>query len=428
MQHTPFLSSEARQAIQDEARAAAHAMPLEDIDLADGRLHANDTIWAYYERLRREAPVHYRREEGNRAGRAYWSVTRYQDIMDVDINHKVFSSEAEHGGIVVMHIPTRQLNRSFIAMDPPDHDEQRRAVSPVVAPENLRRLSGLIRERVCRILDDLPRNETFDWVERVSKELTTQMLVTLYDFPFEERHLLPFWTEVITAIPPIDDEPAWQKRDVEMERMWNYFTNLWNERVNAEPRNDLISMLAHSPATRNMTPSNFRGNIVLLTVGGNDTTRNSISGGLLFLNQNPDQYEKLIANPALISSMVPEIIRYQTPLAHMARTALQDIELGGQMIRKGDRVVMWYASGNRDDTAIENPDQFIIDRARPRNHLSFGFGVHRCVGNRLAEMQLTILWEEILKRFPRIEVVGEPVRVPSPFVHGYASMPVRIAA
>ena len=424
----PLLTPEARKAAQDAARANAYAMPIEDIDLSDGTLYEKDTVWPYFERLRREAPVHFRREEGARAGRGFWSVTRYQDIMAVDINHQVFSSEAEHGGIVVFKLPERSLNRSFIAMDPPDHDAQRRAVSPVVAPDNLRRLSGLIRERVCRILDGLPRNETFDWVERVSKELTTQMLATLFDFPFEERHLLPYWTETITAIPPLGDEAAWAAREVELKKMWEYFTRLWNERVNAVPSNDLISMLAHSPATRNMTPSEFRGNVVLLIVGGNDTTRNSISGGLLFLNQNPDQYDKLIANPALVASMVPEIVRYQTPLSHMARTALTDYELGGQTIRKGDRVVMWYASGNRDDTAIENPDQFIIDRARPRNHLSFGFGVHRCVGNRLAEMQLAILWEEILKRFPRIEVVGEPERVNSCFVHGYASMPVRIPA
>ena len=274
------LTRAAREALQAKAREAAYAMPLEDIDLSDGALHAQDTVWPYYERLRREAPVHFRREAGAVAGRAFWSVTRYQDIMSVDINHKVFSSEAEHGGIVVMNVPARVRNRSFIAMDPPDHDAQRRAVSPVVAPDNLKRLSGLIRERVCRILDDLPRNETFDWVERVSKELTAQMLATLFGFPFDDRHLLPYWTEVITAVPPIDDEPAWQARDVELARMFDYFTGLWNERVNAEPSNDLISMLAHSPATREMTPSNFRGNVVLLTVGGNDTTRNSISGGL----------------------------------------------------------------------------------------------------------------------------------------------------
>ncbi|MDB5481862.1 MAG: cytochrome, partial [Caulobacteraceae bacterium] len=206
-----------------------------------------------------------------------------------------------------------------------------------------------------------------------------------------------------------------------------YFTKLWNERVNSDPTGDLVSMLAHGEATRNMEPREYFGNIVLLTVGGNDTTRNTISGSVLALNQNPDQYKKLRENPALIPSMVSETIRWQTPLAHMRRRALQDFEFQGKTIRKGDKVIMWYVSGNRDESAIENPDAFVIDRKRPRQHLSFGFGIHRCVGNRLAEMQLRIVWEEILKRWDFVEVVGEPRRVRSSFVKGYETLPVRIA-
>jgi cytochrome P450 len=164
-----------------------------------------------------------------------------------------------------------------------------------------------------------------------------------------------------------------------------------------------------------------------LIVGGNDTSRNSISGGLYALNQFPEQYDKLRANHGLVTSMTPEIIRWQTPLAHMRRTAVADIEIGGKQIKKGDKVVMWYVSGNRDEAVIDDPDAFVIDRERPRQHLSFGFGIHRCVGNRLAELQLRIVWEEILKRFERIEVVEEPVRVRSSFVKGYESMAVRIA-
>jgi len=211
--------------------------------------------------------------------------------------------------------------------------------------------------------------------------------------------------------------------------MLQEFMGLWNARVNlAEPKGDLISMLAHNPATRDMPPMEFMGNLVLLIVGGNDTTRNSITGGLKFLSDNPGEFKKLRENPALVESLVSEIIRYQTPLAHMRRTALEDTILGGQHIRKGDKVIMWYVSGNRDERAIENPDAFIIDRPRARQHMSFGFGIHRCVGNRLAELQLKILWEEILKRFDTIEVMGEPERVPSAFVKGYKSLMVRIPA
>jgi cytochrome P450 len=263
-------------------------------------------------------------------------------------------------------------------------------------------------------------------VDRVSIELTTQMLATLFDFPWEDRRKLTRWSDVATAVPGSGIIDSEEQRQAELLECLTYFTGLWNERVNKEPGSDLISMMAHADATRDMQPMEYLGNLLLLIVGGNDTTRNSLSGGVLFLHDNPQEFRKLTDNPGLIESMVPEIIRYQTPLAHMRRTALQDAELGGKTIRKGDRVVMWYVSGNRDDEAIENPDAFIIDRARPRQHLSFGFGIHRCVGNRLAEMQLRIVWEEILKRFPRIEVMDEPRRVYSSFVKGYETLPVRI--
>jgi cytochrome P450 len=314
----------------------------------------------------------------------------------------------------------------FIAMDPPRHDAQRKVVSPIVAPGNLAVLEHTIRERAQQILDGLPRGEPFDWVDRVSIELTTQMLAILFDFPFADRRKLTRWSDVATAVPGGGVVDTEEQRQAELRECAAYFMNLWNERVNAPPQNDLISMLAHGDSTRNMTPQEFLGNLILLIVGGNDTTRNSLSGGLYAFSKFPEQYRKLRENPALIDSAVPEIIRWQTPLAHMRRTALADAELGGQQIKAGDKVIMWYVSGNRDEEAIETPDELIIDRARPRQHLSFGFGIHRCVGNRLAEMQLRIVWEEILKRDLDIEVLGEPGRVFSTFIKGYTSLPVRI--
>jgi len=409
------------------ARERAFSLPIDQVDPADPQLFFDDTVGHYFERLRRDDPVH--RAESPLFG-PYWSVTKYQDIMAVDTNHKVFSSDWTHGGITVADQPEGERLQMFIAMDPPRHDEQRKAVSPIVAPGNLANMESLIRERTARVLDGLPRGETFDWVDRVSIELTTLMLATLFDFPLEDRRKLTRWSDVATANPDVDRSvvSTREQRMAELGEMLQYFTRLWNERVNAPPKTDLISMLAHGPSTRNMGPMELMGNLVLLIVGGNDTTRNSMTGGLLALSRNPGEYAKLRANPALIESMVPEIIRWQTPLAHMRRTALDDIELGGKTIRKGDKVVMWYLSGNRDETAIEHANRFVIDRARPRQHLSFGFGIHRCVGNRLAELQLRILWEEILERFPVIEVLGEPTRVRSAFVRGYTSLPVRIPA
>jgi cytochrome P450 len=406
-------------------RDAIYAAPLESLDPAQPALFQADTVWPIFERLRREDPVHF--TEGGEFG-PYWSITKYNDIMAVDTNHQVFSSDFLLGGIT---IGGGQANIEplpmFIAMDPPRHDVQRKAVSPAVSPGNLQIIAPLIRERAGAILDGLPIGEEFDWVDLVSKELTAMTLATLFDAPQEDRRKLPYWSDVVTAIPMPGGivESLEQKLEIFVEYQ-AYFAELWNKKVNAPPTGDLISMLAHHPETRNMAPREFFGNVVLLTVGGNDTTRNTISGSVFELNRNPDQYAKLRANPDLIASMVSETIRYQTPLAHMRRTAVADIEFQGKQIRKGDKVVMWYASGNRDETVIDNPDAYIIDRERPRQHISFGFGIHRCVGNRLAELQLQIIWEEILKRFPEIVVTGEPRRSYSVFVRGFETLPVMI--
>ncbi len=406
------------------AREEAYSTPLKDFHPGAPRLFQNDTLWPYFERLRNEEPVHYCT---NAPIEPYWSVTKYNDIMHVDTNHGVFSSDVRNGGISIRDVPPGYDWPSFIAMDQPLHSAQRKTVSPMFTPTHLDELAILIRQRAAKVLDALPRNETFNFVERVSIELTTQMLATLFDFPWDDRAKLTRWSDVSTALPKSGVVSSPEERRREMDECAAYFTKMWNERVNSEPRNDLLSMMAHSDATRHMDADNLMGNLILLIVGGNDTTRNTMTGSVLALSENPDQFVKLRENPDLIDTMVPEVIRWQTPLAHMRRTALSDTVLGGKTIKKGDRVVMWYVSGNRDEEVIENPNDFIIDRARPRTHLSFGFGIHRCVGMRLAELQLKIVWQEMLKRFDRIDVVGEPKRVYSSFVKGYESLPVRIS-
>ncbi len=407
--------------ILKDARAKAYATPLDQLNPAQPELFQANAMWPIFERLRKEDPVHFAAESEYGP---YWSITKYNDIMAVDTNHQVFSSEP---GITIADQDGEEGPLPmFIAMDPPKHDVQRKTVSPAVSPMNLAILEPLIRERAAKILDSLPIGEEFDWVDKVSMELTAMTLATLFDMPQEDRRKLTYWSDVVTAAPGqglIDTIE--QKMEIFVE-YHAYFTKLWNERVNAPPAGDLISMLAHGEATRNMEPREYFGNVVLLTVGGNDTTRNTITGSVLALNQNPDQYKKLRENPGLIPSMVSETIRWQTPLAHMRRIATRDFDIGGKTIKKGDKVVMWYVSGNRDDEVIENPNAYIIDRERPRQHISFGFGIHRCVGNRLAELQLKIIWEEILARFPDIQVVAEPKRVYSSFVKGYESMKVII--
>jgi cytochrome P450 len=400
-------------------------LPLETFDVSKAELFEQDLHWEYFRRLRKEAPVHYCPD--SLVG-PYWSVTKYNDIVAVDTNHKVFSSQPSIG----IGDPSDGIYPPmFIAMDPPIHDIQRKAAQPAVAPGQLADLEGLIRTRVVNILESLPMGERFNWVDKVSIELTTQMLATLFDFPFEDRHKLPFWSDVSTttdAAGIVGADMEWRMKH--LTECVQYFSRLWMERAAAPPKMDFISLLAHNPDTAGMinNPMELMGNLMLLIVGGNDTTRNSISGGVYFLNQFPAEYAKLKADPSLIPNMVSEIIRYQTPLPHMRRKALEDIEFGGQRIRKGDKVVMWYVSGNRDEEVIERPDEFLIDRPNARRHISFGFGIHRCMGNRVAEMQLRILWEEILKRFDRIEVVGPPKRVHSNFVRGYEELPVIVHA
>jgi len=409
------------------ARAKAYSMPLDEINPADPELFRTYTMWPYFERLRKEDPVHYTAE--HEFG-PYWSVTKYNDIMAVDTNHEAFSSEPT---ITIAERDDEDFKLSmFIAMDPPKHDVQRKTVSPIVAGPNLAALEPIIRERAAGILDSLPIGEEFDWVDKVSIELTTMTLATLFDFPWEDRRKLTYWSDIATAAPSSrffsSEEASDAERKAALFQCADYFLNLWNERVNAPPKNDLISMLAHGEATRNMDRMEYLGNLILLIVGGNDTTRNSISGSLYALNKTPDQYAKLKADHSLITPMVSEAIRWQTPLAYMRRTATRDVELGGKTIRKGEKVLMWYVSGNRDEEILERPNDFWIERPNVRRHLSFGFGIHRCVGNRLAELQLKIIWEEMLKRFPHIEVIGEPTRIYSSFVKGYEKMSVVIPA
>ena len=405
-------------------RALAWKLPLADLDPSNGHLFRDDSIGAYFERLRREDPVHYCAQ--SRFG-PYWSVTRYRDIQAVELDPGVFSSSAALGGIALSTSGLPDPNPSFITTDPPRHDEQRAAVNDAAGPARVARMESLIRDRVCEVLDALPIGEVFDWVPRVSIELTTHILAILFDFPREERRLLTWWSDIATGHPK-DDGPvtSWEMRAQELQRCHAYFQRLWRARADDPSGDDLLSMMARSPAMRALPPDEFLGNLLLLIVGGNDTTRNSITGGVLALNRYPAEYDKLRADPGLVVSLVPEIIRWQTPLAHMARTALDDVELGGKTIRRGDRVALWYLSANRDDSVIEEPERLVIDRKSPRRHLSFGFGVHHCMGSRLAEAQLRVLWEELLRRFPSIEVVAPPVRVMSNFVHGYASLPVLI--
>lgn len=412
----------------EEAIPEVDELALTEIDVSNPFLYGQGQWQPYFKRLRDEAPVHYR---ATSPFGPYWSVTRYDDIVTVDKDFETFSAEPQ----IVLGDPPEGLDiEMFIAMDPPRHDEQRGAVQGVVAPQNLEEMEDLIRSRVQEVLDDLPLHEPFDWVDKVSIELTSRMLATLLDFPYEQRRKLVYWTELAAssagATGGATDLDEMYRGVADMAKS---FSALWHDKAarlaeGEEPGYDLITLMQMSPDTKDLInrPMEFLGNLILLVVGGNDTTRNSMSGGVYALNQFPDQFDRLKADHSLIPKLVHEVIRWQTPLAYMRRIATRDTVLNGQFIRKGDKIVMWYASANRDERRFEDPDDFVIDRHNARNHLSFGIGVHRCMGARLAELQLRILWEELLARFEDIEVVEEPEYLQSNFVRGYTKMMVTL--
>jgi cytochrome P450 len=405
-----------------EAVPPASSLDLETLDLVDGEIWRQNKMWDRFDRLRAEDPIHYTPDSF--VG-PYWSVTTYEDIMAVDTDHHRFSSSWEHGGITLGE-PLEDFEMPmFIAMDEPRHSEQRKTVQPAVAPNMLKEYEPLIRSRTQGLLDSLPVNEPFDWVDRVSVELTTMMLATLFDFPFENRRQLTRWSDVVTNMHNPDicpgGEEQWRR---EMMECLTTFMGIYQQRQSIPQQNDLMSLLAHGEKTKNMTPMELLGNVILLIVGGNDTTRNTMTASVFALNKYPEQYEKLKADQSLIPNMVSETIRWQTPLAFMRRTALEDVQLRDKLIKKGDQVAMWYISGNRDEKFWDKPNDYIIDRENARRHLSFGFGIHRCVGNRLGELQLQILWQELMERFEHIEVLAEPSYTSGAFVHGYTWMPV----
>jgi cytochrome P450 len=404
----------------------ASDLAVEDINPVNPHLFKEDRWQEYFARLRAEDPVHFNELES--AGR-FWSVTSYDDVRAVDGDWETYSS-AE--GITLglsaakmAEIEEPQL-KTFIAMDPPDHTQQRKTVRSVSAPNNLRNIEPMLRQRTAELLDSLPEGETFDWVDTVSVELTTLMLATLFDFPMEDRRMLTRWSDIVFAIPgPGGVVETQQQKIDELFGCVAYFERLWDERRGGDGF-DLVTMLANGEATKDMSPFESLGNLLLLIVGGNDTTRNTMTGSVYGLNKYPDQYDKLVADPRLIEKFVPEVIRWQTPLSYMRRTATKDTELGGKQIKKDDQILMWYISANQDESVFENASVLDIERHNADRQLSFGYGIHFCMGSRVAELQLRVLWEEMLQRFEQVEVQDEPERVFSSFVHGYSKLPVTV--
>ena len=409
----------------ESAPGTARTYPVDPLDVSRAELYRDDVWQAPFAQLRAEAPVH---RVAHSAYGAYWSVSSYKGIVEVESLPELYSSEA--GGITLADFdPSHDVHMPmFIARDRPVHTSQRRTVAPAFTPSEMTRMADDIRRRTADILDGLDWNTPFDWVDTVAIELTTQMLAILFDFPWEDRRKLTLWSDWAGDIELVRNEESRKVRLGHLFECGAYFQTLWNAKVDKAPTPDLISMMIHSDAMAHMEHREFIGNLILLIVGGNDTTRNSMSALAYGLDKFPESRAKLEADPTLIPNAVSEILRWQTPLAHMRRTAVKDTELMGQQIKAGDKLALWYLSANRDASVFgDDADAIRVDRPNARRHLAFGHGIHRCVGARLAEMQIAILLEEMARRRMRINVLAEPTRVAACFVHGYRTLPVEIS-
>lgn len=409
------------------------------LDLRDPELYLGGIPHSIFTRLRRECPVYWNPEPDDPHHEGFWALTRYDDIAAVSKNPRLFSSDAEQGGHRIFDERERRITRgesddqpsdvkSMISMDPPEHPKYRNTVLPGLMSKRVLQMEQGIRRRAVAILDAFEaafEQETEpDFVERVAVELPIQMLAELFQVPEERQADLFRWSNAIVA----EDDPEMRASEEYMAQCWQemslYALDLYQERK-ASPGDDLISMMVHARIDGEpMSIERYLAAFGLLIVAGNETTRNSISGGLLALSEHPEQRQLLVDKPELISGAVTEIVRWVSPVLHMRRTATDDTEIRGQKIGRGEKVVLWYCSANRDEEVFERPFDFDVERQGPMQ-LGFGFGQHFCLGARLAELQLRVVFEELLPRFPALEPSGEVRRLRSNFISGIKEMRVR---
>jgi len=403
----------------------ADAIALTTLDVSRPERFQAETHWRYFARLRRDEPVHFCPDSPYGP---YWSITRYDDIVAIEANHRQFSSD---GNVIIGDVPPEfDATRAFVTSDPPLHTRERRAVAPAVSRDRVARLEALTRTQIAALLDELPRDESFNWVERVANELTTQMIANVFDFPWEQRHRLAYWAEVVLTSPqPGALVTTWEQRDAIIGDYRSAVLAMWDGRAGDPARNDVLATLARNPDTASLTddPARLIG-LITLMASANEAARGALSASVVAFSRFPAEWDRLDTDRTLAANAAAEIIRWQTPISHMRRTATEEVEFGGRAIRKGDRVVMWYCSANRDEAHFAAADRLQITRPNARGHLAFGAGIHRCLGSHVAEMQLRVLLEELLVRRLRPKVLGTPRRTLSNFSAAYDEVVVRLSS
>lgn len=384
-----------------------------------------------FKRLREEAPIYWH-EESLDFEPGFWALTKHEDIVRVSKDPMTFSS-AVGGHLMTMGDPevvdpsaVAAIIGNMIGMDPPDHQIYRKMVAPSFTPKAIRTLEGDMRLKIRELLENVEDKGEFNFVTEISEQLPLWVLCEMMGIPESDRPKIRDLVNNLTdASIQQDPNNAFQ--------IWVNYMELFKmgrdmiEERRKSPTDDLMSVVANTKIEGGeLPPELLDGFFLLMVIAGNETTRNTLTGGLMALTDNPEEREKLLKDPALISNATDEMLRWVTSVIYFRRTATKDTNIRGQDIKAGDKVVMWYGSANRDEDIFEDGHLFRVDRENAKKHLAFGAGEHLCLGNRLGHMQIRILFEELLDRFPNIHSTSDPVRIPSNFLAGISELKVRI--
>ena len=411
------------------------AKPIYDIgqicELDKWETFINGQPFELFKRLREEAPIYWH-EESLDYEPGFWALTKHEDIIKVSKDPMTFSS-AVGGHLMTMGDPevvdpsaVAAIIGNMIGMDPPDHQVYRKMVAPSFTPKAIRNLEEDMRKKIQELLENVEGKSEFNFVTEISEQLPLWVLCEMMGIPESDRPKIRDLVNNLTdASIQQDPNNAFQ--------IWVNYMELFKmgrdmiEERRKKPTEDLMSVVANTQVEGDeLPPELLDGFFLLMVIAGNETTRNTLTGGLMALTENPEEREKLLKDLSLIANATDEMLRWVTSVIYFRRTATQDTQIRGQDIKAGDKVVMWYGSGNRDEEVFPDGHLFRVDRENARKHLAFGAGEHLCLGNRLGHMQIRILFEELLERYPNIHSVSDPIRIPSNFLAGISELKVSI--